>query len=167
MTMTQYEPVTEDRFRRVLSHFCTGVVVVTGGGESGPAGFTCQSFSALSLDPPLVLFTAGRRSTSWPRIRPTGHFAVNILAAGQSALSTAFARSDTDKFADVAWRPGTAGPLLNGAIAHIECAVEDVHEAGDHQIVIGRVLALNEGHGGEPLLYFRSGYRSLHRQEPA
>jgi 3-hydroxy-9,10-secoandrosta-1,3,5(10)-triene-9,17-dione monooxygenase reductase component len=162
MTMTQHPPVAEERFRSVLSHFCTGVVVVTGTDGSGPAGFTCQSFTALSLDPPLVLFTAGRQSTSWPRIRPTGRFAISILGAGQRALSTAFARSDADKFAGASWRPGTAGPLLDGALAHIECAVQDVHEAGDHQIVIGHVLALHERPGDEgPLLYFRSGYRSL------
>ncbi|WP_375423714.1 flavin reductase family protein [uncultured Friedmanniella sp.] len=149
--------------RRVLSHFCSGIVVVTGMGADGPAGFTCQAFSALSLDPPLVLFTPQRTSTSWPLIQRSGRFSVNVLEAGQEPISNAFARSGTDKFADVGWRLGPYGnPVLDGVLAAIECELYETHDGGDHLIVVGRVLGMVEHPDATaPLLYFRSRYRSL------
>jgi 3-hydroxy-9,10-secoandrosta-1,3,5(10)-triene-9,17-dione monooxygenase reductase component len=162
------EPATETfdeaAFRRVLARFATGVVVVTGATEAGPAGLTCQSFSSLSLDPPLVLLSTARSSTTWPRIAATGRFAVNVLAADQQALSTRFAVSGGDKFAGQAWRTGALGnPLLDGAIAHVECDIDATHDGGDHVIVVGRVRAL-EAPGLDaalPLVYYGSGYRAL------
>ncbi len=145
--------------RRVLGHFCTGVVVVTALADGEPVGMTCQSFSSLSLDPPLVLFSASHSSTSWPRIRATGSFAVNILSAQQERISRMFAASGTDKFAGVDWAPGVVGaPLLGGCVAHIECRLESVYPGGDHDIVVGAPLALREEPAHEPLLFFRSGY---------
>src|SRR5689334_14661640 len=91
------ETIDDAEFRVVLSHFATGVVVVTGATPDGPAGLTCQSFSSLSLDPPLVLLSIARVSASWPRIRDTGRFAVNVLSSAQAGLSTAFAVSGGDK----------------------------------------------------------------------
>ena len=162
--MAQHEGVTGEvtdpaAFRRILGHFCTGIVIVTAAGPEGPAGMTCQSFSSLSLDPPLVLFSAAHTSTSWPRIQRTGAFAVNILAAEQQSLCRLFATSGADKFAEVDWTPGIAGaPLLGGCLAHIECRLESVTPAGDHDIVIGSPLAMDEDPSRDPLLFFRSGY---------
>jgi 3-hydroxy-9,10-secoandrosta-1,3,5(10)-triene-9,17-dione monooxygenase reductase component len=158
------ESVDETTFRRVLAQFATGVVVVTGITGDGPAGLTCQSFSSLSLDPPLVLLSTARSSKTWPRIERTGRFAVNVLSAKQRRLSERFAVSGGDKFAGQPWRPGVLGnPLLDGALAHVECDVHAVHDGGDHVIIVGRVRAL-EAPGLEqdwPLIYFRSAYRSL------
>jgi 3-hydroxy-9,10-secoandrosta-1,3,5(10)-triene-9,17-dione monooxygenase reductase component len=161
---TLRETVDEATFRRVLARFATGVVVVTGTTDEGPAGLTCQSFSSLSLDPPLVLLSTARSSRTWPRIERTGRFAVNVLGAAQQDVSERFAVSGGDKFAGQPWRRGVLGnPLLDGALAHLECDVHAVHDGGDHVIVVGRVRAL-EAPGLEadsPLIYFRSGYRSL------
>jgi len=159
--------VDPDRFRQVLSEFCSGIVVVTGWARSHPVGLTCQSFSSLSLDPPLVMFAAARTSRSWPRIRRAGRFAVNILGDDQEEISRTFALSGVDKFAGVQWRPGVTGaPLLAGALAHLECALASVYDGGDHQIAVGRVVGLREyGPEGHPLLFYRGEYHSL-RKEP-
>jgi 3-hydroxy-9,10-secoandrosta-1,3,5(10)-triene-9,17-dione monooxygenase reductase component len=147
-----------DTFRRILGHFATGIVVVTAY-DTEPIGMTCQSFSSVSLDPPLVMFCPAHSSQTWPRIRAVGAFAVNILAAGQEAICRQFAVSGADKFAGVAWSPGSTGaPILGGGIAHIECRLEAVMAGGDHDIVTGRPLYVGEGPGFEPLLFFRSQY---------
>lgn len=162
------DPTTETfdvpTFRQVLARFATGVVVVTGATDAGPAGLTCQSFSSLSLDPPLVLLSTARSSKTWPRIAATGRFAVNVLAADQQEVSTRFAISGGDKFAGQGWHPGVLGnPLLEGAIAHVECDIDAVHDGGDHVIVVGRVRALEapDLDAGSPLIYYRSGYHAL------
>jgi 3-hydroxy-9,10-secoandrosta-1,3,5(10)-triene-9,17-dione monooxygenase reductase component len=145
-------------FRRILSHFATGIVVVTAD-DGEPIGMTCQSFSSVSLDPPLVMFCPAHSSQTWPRIRAVGTFAVNILAADQEAICRKFAVSGADKFDGVAWSPGMTGaPILSGVIAHIECRLESVLAGGDHDIVTGRPLYVGEGPGSEPLLFFRSQY---------
>jgi 3-hydroxy-9,10-secoandrosta-1,3,5(10)-triene-9,17-dione monooxygenase reductase component len=158
-------PVAVCRFRRALSHFCSGVVVVTADHGGTPVGLTCQSFAALSLEPPLVMFGAAATSTSWPRVRAAGWFAVNILSEQQEATSRMFAMSGGDKFCGVAWRPGIHGqPLIEGALAHVQCRLHAVHPGGDHDIVVGQVLALQEfAAASGPLLYFRSEYRVLPR----
>jgi 3-hydroxy-9,10-secoandrosta-1,3,5(10)-triene-9,17-dione monooxygenase reductase component len=155
--------IEHDDFRRVLSHFCSGIAVITGMHGGFPVGLTCQAFSSLSLDPPLVSFSPGRRSGTWPRIQAAGRFAANILGADQEWISRAFAASGTDKFAGVDWTLGEHGtPLITGALANIECDVEAVHDGGDHHIVVGRVRTLIEHPvPGAPLLYFRSEYRTL------
>ncbi|ALC22562.1 NADPH-flavin oxidoreductase [Streptomyces pristinaespiralis] len=153
-------PVGRDEFRRVLGHFASGVTVVTAVGEDGPAGFACQSFASLSLDPPLVVFMVGRRSTTWPRIARAGGFCVNILGEEQGALCRGFAVSGGDKFAGVAYRPApvTGAPLLNGAPAWIDCTVQAVHTGGDHLLVVGRVAALDAEEDGAPLLFHRGRF---------
>jgi 3-hydroxy-9,10-secoandrosta-1,3,5(10)-triene-9,17-dione monooxygenase reductase component len=155
-------------FRKVLSHFATGIVVVTAVSDGRPIGLTCQSFSSLSLDPPLIMFSVSKASRSWPELRAVGRFAVNILGDEQEAVSRTFARTGADKFAGLAWRPGTTGaPLIAGALAHIECTLGAVHDGGDHVIAVGRVLGLEERTDeSHPLLFFRSEYRSL-RCRPA
>lgn len=92
-------PVDPGEFRRVLGHFASGVTIVTAHDEEGPAGFACQSFASLSLEPPLVVFMVARTSTTWPRIARAGAFCVNILGADQGGLCRAFAVSGADKFA--------------------------------------------------------------------
>ena len=159
------ETIDEAEFRTVLSHFATGVVVVTGSTAEGPAGLTCQSFISLSLEPPLVLLSIARASTSWRRIRDTGRFAVNVLSSAQADLSAAFAVSGGDKFAGLAWQPGLFGnPLLDGALAQLECDLDAVHPGGDHEIVVGRVrglAAVPQLATPSPLVYYRSAYRTL------
>jgi 3-hydroxy-9,10-secoandrosta-1,3,5(10)-triene-9,17-dione monooxygenase reductase component len=145
-------------FRRVLSHFATGVVVVTAF-DDGPIGMTCQSFSSLSLDPPLVVFCPAHTSTTWPRIRAIGTFAVNILAVDQESTCRQFAVSGADKFAGVSWRHGITGaPVLDAAVAHLECRLGDVFDGGDHAIVTGRPVAVGEDPALDPLLFFRGQY---------
>ena len=98
-------------FRHVLSHFASGVVVVTGIVGGRPAGLTCQSFTSLSLDPPMVLFCPSKASTSWPQLTTAPFLCINILSHGQRWLSDAFARSGADKFADVTWTPTSLVPV--------------------------------------------------------
>jgi flavin reductase (DIM6/NTAB) family NADH-FMN oxidoreductase RutF len=153
-------------FRRVLGNFATGVTVVTAPAavtrstdEDSPAGFACQSFSSLSLDPPLVAFMVGRTSSTWPRIARAGVFCVNVLAAHQGELCRAFAVSGADKFAGVAYdaAPVSGSPRLAGALAWIDCAVHAVHTGGDHLIVVGRVEALGTGDEEAAPLLFHKG----------
>ena len=147
------------RFRQVLGHFCTGVTVITTVGDGGPAGFACQAFAALSLEPPLVLFCPSRSSMTWPVIVRAGHFCANVLADGQQELARRFGTTGTDKFAGVPWSPSPAGaPVLDGTLTWVECAVEAVHEAGDHHLVVSRVTALGACRAGQPLLFYRGRY---------
>jgi len=147
------------RFRQVLGHFASGVTVITGMHESEPVGFACQAFTALSLEPPLVLFCPGRTSGSWPRIARVGDLGINVLAADQRDLARKFGVTAADKFDGVTWSAAPNGaPILDGALAWAACAVEAVHEAGDHLIVIARVTALSECRAGDPLLFYRGRF---------
>lgn len=147
------------RFRQVLGHFPTGVTVVTAATEDGPVGLAIGSFASLSLDPPLVLFCAGRSSTTWPRIREAGAFCVNVLAEDQEDVCRVFAGRGTDKFAGIGWRPSLIGaPQIMGCLASLDCRIEDVHAGGDHDIVVGRVVDLQVHRRGGPLVFFRGGY---------
>ena len=146
------------RFREVLGHFATGITIVTALEEGLPVGFTCQSFAALSLDPPMVLLAPARSSTSWPRIAKAGAFCVNILEEHQEALCRAFAVSGGDKFDGVAWTPGIRGsPVLEGSLAVVECRLGEIFDGGDHELVIGHVEAMDIREG-RPLLFYRSGF---------
>jgi 3-hydroxy-9,10-secoandrosta-1,3,5(10)-triene-9,17-dione monooxygenase reductase component len=147
------------RFRQVLGHFATGVTVITGMHEGEPAGFACQAFSALSLDPPLVLFCPGKTSGTWPRIARIGQLGVNVLASDQRDLARKFGISAPDKFDGVSWRAAANGaPILAGVLAWASCEVETVHEAGDHFVVIARVTELGECVAGDPLLFYRGRF---------
>jgi 3-hydroxy-9,10-secoandrosta-1,3,5(10)-triene-9,17-dione monooxygenase reductase component len=148
-----------DHFRQVLGHFCTGVTVITTVDADGPAGFTCQSFAAVSLDPPLVLFCPSRSSATWRRIERTRQFCANVLADGQRELARVFASSAAGKFDSAGWSPAPAGtPVLDGALAWVTATVQTVHEAGDHQVVIGRVTGLGVCRAGPALLFYRGRY---------
>ncbi len=148
------------RFREVLGRFATGVTVVTGmhGGE--PVGLTCQSFTSVSLEPPLVLFVPARTSRAWPRIEQAGAFCVNVLARDQDDLSEVFASRGTDKFAGVDWHPGVTGaPVLAGGVAWVDCTLHAVHDGGDHLVVLGRVRDLGSRGEADPLVYLEGRYR--------
>jgi len=157
------DPEDARHFRDVLGRFASGVTVVTAMTSSGPAGMTCQSFSSVSLEPPLVMFLPAKTSRAWPVIRTAGHFTVNLLAHDQEALSNQFAAKGVDKYAGVTWEPASAtgAPRLAGALAWIDCTIHAVHEAGDHYVVIGRVQAMEHGTSELPLLFFRSAYHRL------
>jgi len=150
-------------FRDVLGRFASGVTVVTTTSNGEPVGMTCQSFSSVSLDPPLVLFIPAKSSRSWPLIQRSGKFCVNFLAADQAELSNTMASRGVDKFGEVKWTPSaaTGSPILEGSLAHVDCTIHQVHEAGDHYIVIGRVVDLGIDEGDvDPLLFFQGKYRS-------
>ncbi len=146
-------------FRRVLGHYPTGVSVVTGiSADRAPVGLTVGSFSSVSLDPPLVAFMPSVTSSSWPKIRDSQKFCVNILASDQEPVCRAFAGQAADKFASLSWRPASSGsPILDGAVAWVDCELEAVQEAGDHLIVIGRVTDLEIARPTLPLLFFQGG----------
>lgn len=150
-------------FRATLGQFCSGVVVATGLLDGVPAGFAAQSFSSLSLDPPLVALFPGKQSSSWPKLRDSGSFCINVLGAHQQAVCEMFAQSGADKFAGHDWHSGVTGsPILSGVLAYIDCELEVEHDAGDHTIAVGRVrdLAVVEP-DAQPLLFFRGGYGSF------
>jgi flavin reductase (DIM6/NTAB) family NADH-FMN oxidoreductase RutF len=152
--------------REVLGHFASGVTVVTAVTEDGPAGFTCQSFSSLSLDPPLVAFAPARTSRTWPKLRAIGRFCVNVLAEGQDDVSQNFARSGADKFAGVPWSPSAHGsPVLDGVVAWIDGELWAEYDGGDHSIVVARVLDLGADPDRRPLLFHRGAYGLLRRSE--
>ena len=158
-------PLDPQTMREVMGHFASGVTVVTAVTDAGPIGFTCQSFSSLSLEPPLVAFAPARTSRTWPRLRDVGRFCVNVLAEDQSHLSAAFARSGVDKFAGVPWRPSRHGsPVLGGVVAWIDCTLWAEYDGGDHTIVAARVLDLGADPDRRPLLFHRGAYG---RAEPA
>jgi 3-hydroxy-9,10-secoandrosta-1,3,5(10)-triene-9,17-dione monooxygenase reductase component len=147
------------RFRDVLGRFCTGVTVVTSMSDDQPVGMTCQSFTSVSLDPPLVLFCPAKTSRAWPLMQRAGYFCVNLLSHDQLELSNGFASKGADKFHGVTWRPSATGaPLLDGVLGWVDCTVYAVHEAGDHYVVIGRVMDLGVEEAPHPLLFYKGQY---------
>lgn len=148
--------------RRILSHFCSGLTIVSAVVDGEPVGLTCQSFFSVSLEPPLVALSISKTSTSFPAIRAAQTFSVNVLSAGQRHISGAIGRTGPDKWRHIEWVHGAHGqPILPGAIAWFECRLRDVHDAGDHDIVVAEVLDLDCDETADPLLFFRSEYREL------
>ena len=157
--MTEHFDLTPQRLRHVLGHFASGLTVITAATDQGPAGFTCQSFASLSLDPALVIFSPARTSSTWPLLRQTGRFTVNILPAGHQHLAAQFARSGADKFAGVDYTASPLGnPVLDQALAWVDCELHEEYDGGDHTIVVGAVRALGARDGAEPRLVFKGGY---------
>ena len=143
-------------FRRVMGHFLTGVAVVSTLDGEQPVGLTVGSFFSVSLDPPLVGFCAAHTSKSWPVIKRTGRFSVNVLAADQEAVCRSFASTGTDKFDGIDWIRSDGGcPILKDALAWMDCTIEVIHVAGDHEICIGRVATLGDVRSWPPLPFFR------------
>jgi 3-hydroxy-9,10-secoandrosta-1,3,5(10)-triene-9,17-dione monooxygenase reductase component len=162
-------------FRNVLGQFCTGITIITTVHEDVPIGFACQSFAALSLDPPLVLFCPTKVSRSWQSIEASGRFCVNMLHEDQQHVSARFGSKEPDKFAGIDWQPSELGsPIIKGSLAHIDCSVASVHDGGDHFVVFGAVHGLSEGAADErsreersaqrkprPLLFYRGEYTGI------
>ena len=157
--MTVEHVASPQEMRRVLGSFATGVTVVTGTAGGLPVGFACQSFASVSLEPPLVLFCPAHTSRSWPLIRESGSFCVNVLADDQEDLCARFATTGADKFADLAWHQTPWGPSLDGVLSTVMCDIQDVHVAGDHDIVVGHVreLVLHRDDAA-PLVFYRGTF---------
>lgn len=146
-------------FRNVLGHFPTGVTAVTAINDGRPAGMAIGSFTSVSLDPPLVAFLPGKTSSSWLAMKESGSFCVNVMAHDQLEVCGVMASKAEDKFADVEWRAGPTGsPIIEGSIAYIDCTIEAIHDGGDHDIVVGRVVELATMGDKEPLLFFKGSY---------
>ena len=149
------------RFRQILGSFPTGVTVVTTLQDGRPVGLAAGSFFSVSLDPPLVGFCVMTTSNTWPAIERRGSFGVSILADDQSDLCRRLAGKAPDKFHNVPWSPApvTGSPLVAGAVAHLDCDLEQQHLAGDHWIVVGRVRALELHRSeAEPLVFCRGDF---------
>lgn len=152
------------RFRTVLGRFATGVVAITAiDPETGrPNGLAVNSFTSVSLEPPLVLFCVTHTSRTWPRLRTAGRLCVNVLAASQLDVCRRLAAPGGEKFGGLAWEPSPGGgPVLDGALAWLECSVEAEYVAGDHMIVVARVHHLDRRHDGDPLVFYQGGYGSF------
>jgi 3-hydroxy-9,10-secoandrosta-1,3,5(10)-triene-9,17-dione monooxygenase reductase component len=157
-------PIDPRAFRNVLGQFCTGITIITTMRGDAPVGFACQSFAALSLDPPMVLFCPTKVSRSWKAIEATGRFCVNVLSETQKDVSARFGSKEPDKFADIDWRASSLGlPIIEGSLAHIECTVASVHDGGDHFVVFGAVQSLSEVPRVKPrpLLFYRGDYTGI------
>lgn len=155
-------PIAGDSLKEILRHFATGVTVITSVNEHGePAGMTATAFTSVSVSPPMVLVCVNAAAHTRRAIDRYTRFAVNVLAASQQSVAQRFASSGGDKFEGVRWHPGATGvPLLNGALATVECRVAQTVEAGTHLIYIGVVLAGSSA-TGEPLVYHEGSYRRL------
>lgn len=149
------------KYRQVLGHFPTGVTVITGALDATPVGFTIGSFMSVSLDPPLVGFLPMVSSERWHQIREAGAFCVNVLASGHQDLCWQFSKTSIDDpFEGVGWSPSTVtgSPILDEAIAWIDCTIDQVVEAGDHHFVMGLIVDLEHAHPDTepaPLLFYR------------
>lgn len=164
MSVDSSEPVIDSgEFRQVLGHFPTGVTIVTALGPDRPVGVAIGSFVSISLEPPLVGFFLGTESGSWPSIEAAGHFCVNVLASDQQELCGVMASKSDTKFdgVDVAPAPASGAPVLPGIHAMIDCRIQDVVPTGDHNLVIGRVLALAVTDAdAAPMVFYKGQYGS-------
>ncbi|MEX1182468.1 MAG: flavin reductase family protein [Gemmatimonadota bacterium] len=150
-------------FRRILGHWTTGVTIVATSTAAGePRGLTANAIASVSLDPPLVLACIERAADSHDPIRDAGFFSINVLAQDDERVARRFAGNDSaDKFVGIAYHSEVTGaPVLDSALAWLDCQVHEAIEAGDHSIFIGRVVA-GDAVEGEPLVYYRGGYSRL------
>ena len=149
--------------RDALGCFATGVTVVTCLHEAVPTGITVNSFTSVSLDPPLLLVCIAKRAASAAALTNASHFAVNVLQTGQQPASIRFSTRDEDRFGATPWACGEAGaPILEESLGVFECERYAVYEGGDHHILVGQVVKASFDAGLDPLLYFRGRYRRLH-----
>jgi flavin reductase (DIM6/NTAB) family NADH-FMN oxidoreductase RutF len=153
------EQPTPAEMRLAMGRFATGVTVVSGLDEEGPVGFACQSFASVSLEPPLILFCADHRGRAWPRIRRTGRFSVNVLGENQPDLCARFGSSRGAKYDGLDWTVSKWGtPALPGVLMRVHAEVYDVHTAGDHDVVIGRVAELECLDDDRPMVFYRGAF---------
>ncbi len=157
------EPARSDLYRRVCGSFATGVTVVAVIGTDGrPHGITINSFASVSLDPPLIMVSIHLRNSALGHFLRNTHFTVNVLAEDQEQHSVKFAKHGEDRFHGVEWQGAESGaPLLEGALAYLECSSVRWFEAGDHAVLIGQVVRAG-CREGRPLLFFHSSYARLH-----
>ncbi|HEX3240533.1 MAG TPA: flavin reductase family protein [Solirubrobacterales bacterium] len=151
-------------FRSVLAHLPTGVTVITARGEDGSLlGMAANSVTAVSLDPPLILFCPAKSSTTWPSIRAASGFCVNVMAGHHEEVTRRFSARGVDRFAGLEHTERPTGPALADAVAWIECRPQDEHDAGDHTIVVARVVAIEAAgvSDAEALVFFRGSYGSF------
>ncbi|HYL99796.1 MAG TPA: flavin reductase family protein [Blastocatellia bacterium] len=155
-------PVEKDEFRTALGRFASGVTVITvRTADQQPHGMTVSAFSSLSLEPPLVLVCIDKNASLHPCLKEGDSFAVNILSEEQETVSRRFASREGDRFDGIGYALGVLGsPLLEGAMAHLECKVKMVYPGGDHTIFVGEVEATTVAEG-RPLTYYRGGYARL------
>ncbi|MGI5232202.1 flavin reductase family protein [Actinoallomurus sp. CA-142502] len=158
------EMIDPECFRSVLSHYPTGICAITAIDDGEPTGFVVGTFTSVSLEPPLVGFFPDKKSTTFPKVRRAGAFCANVLSAQDEELCRLFAAKGADRFASVRWRPGPTGsPILERATAWIDCELEQVHEVGDHLLVVGRVVDLatrSADEPPEPLIFHRGRFGS-------
>jgi len=150
-------------YRQAMGRFATGVTVVTTLDAGGaPVGVTVNSFSSVSLAPPLVLFCLDRQAWAFPALTEARHFAVNVLRASQQRLSEAFSNSHVNVWDEVAYERGRRGcPILAGCLANIECRLDRLHDGGDHVILVGRVETIACAEAESPLVFYRGRYSRL------
>jgi flavin reductase (DIM6/NTAB) family NADH-FMN oxidoreductase RutF len=155
-------PIERNELRRVMGHFATGVTIITTVSKDGvPFGLTANAFTSVSLDPPLLLISVDKKAESYPHFEQSKVFTVNILSDEQEGLSRKFAVSGGDKFQGVAYRMGANGvPILDGALAYLECKVYAVYDGGDHTLFLGEIDEA-ETREVKPLVFYRGGYRAL------
>ena len=155
-------PLDTRQFRDVMGTFTTGVTIITTLENKMPHGITANSFTSVSLSPPLVMFCLGKSSTNFDAFMNSDCFAVNILTAEQNELSTHFATFDGDRFDGLNWTKWETGaPILEDVISAIDCRIEAKHDAGDHVIMVGLVVRAQVQNFSSPLLYFKGGYEKL------
>jgi 3-hydroxy-9,10-secoandrosta-1,3,5(10)-triene-9,17-dione monooxygenase reductase component len=157
------EPLLDSaHFRRVFACLPTGVTVITAYSAGTPVGMAANSVTSVSLDPLLVLFCPARSSETWPVIRDVGAFCINIMAGHHEDTTRRFAAKGVDRFAEVRWTDRDSGPALDDAAAWIECRLTDEHDAGDHTIVVARVVAIEAGEeSADALIFHRGAYSAF------
>lgn len=153
-------------FRNALGCFATGVAVATAAGPEGPVGVTINSFASVSLDPMLVLWSIDKASDRYRLFKSAAHFAICVLDDTGQDISSRLSRKGGGSIAEDVAKTGKGGvPILKHALAHFECAAEARHDAGDHVILVGRVLDFAYRSHGHPLIYYRGRYRALSSPE--
>ena len=158
----RHTPIDPSLYRRTCAHFATGITVITVVDENGhPHGMTVNSFSSVSMDPPLVLVSIDLRNAILGHFLSSSHFAINILAEHQEHLSRRFSSVSENRFHGIDWHAGEFGvPLLDGVLAQFECSVAQTFEVGDHTVLIGEVRTAGYSEG-RPLIFYSSSYRNL------
>lgn len=153
----------QKEFRNACGAFATGITVVTTMGPDGePVGMTANSFSSVSLDPPLVLWSVGNHAGSFDIFSKAEHYAVHILHKDQEELSNLFASRGEDKFGNIDWSKGELGsPLLPDYAVRFQCKMEHVYPGGDHNILVGRVVAYDDRGAEEPILFYKGRYAKI------
>lgn len=161
--VSEVKEMNQIELRNAFGQFATGVNVVTAKDVDGSLiGMTANSFSSVSLDPPLLLWCPGNSLPSLPAFQRAGHFAINVLASTQHDMAKQFARPSEDKFAGISYSPGTFGaPLLEGALATFECRIDAMYPAGDHHIMVGEVVSYTTNETAQPLIFHCGHFSSI------